>query len=87
MYAEIPVPPDDSNLNDFVEEFFNTSTLVGRSCDDGCQGFEQAETRSKLTSAAEPEFFIVILTRAVQTMDGFEFVKNKTSATSDVFIR
>ena len=87
MYAEIPVPPDGSNLNDYVEEFFNTSTLVGRSCEDGCQGFEQSEIRSKLTLAAETEFFIVILTRAVQTIDGFKFDKSRISATTDVFIR
>ena len=83
----MPVPHDNANLNDAVEEFFNTSSLVGRFCDDGCQTLTQAENRSRLSLASDTEFFIVILSRAVETLDGFKLVKNRVTPTNDVFIR
>ena len=87
MYLEIPVPPDESSLNDYVEEYFNTSSLVGLNCENVCQSFVQVEKSSKLTQSAETEFFTVILTRAIETTDGFELVKNRTMATDDVYVR
>ena len=86
MYLEIPVPPDNSNLNEYVEEFLNTGELVGLRCENGCQSFVQAERRSTLTASAETEFLVVVLTRAVETLDGFKLVKNTTLPTNDVFI-
>ena len=80
MYVELPVPPDNSSLNDYVEEHLNTSTLVGKFCEDGCQKFVQAEKRSRLTLASETEFLIVILTRAIETLDGFALVGNEIVA-------
>ena len=87
MYVEIPVPPDQSNLNDYVEEYFNISSLVGLHCGNACQTFVQVEKNSKLTLSGETEFFTVILTRAVETMNGFQLVSNRTMATDDVYIR
>ena len=87
MYVEMPVPHDSANLNDALEDFFNNSSLVGRFCDYGCQTLTQAENRSRLSLAGETEFFIVILSRAVETLDGFKLVKNRVTPTNDVFIR
>ena len=87
MYVEIPVPQDNSNLNDKVEEQLNTSTLVGLHCENLCEKFVQAEKSSKLTSVADTEFLIVVLTRGVETIDGFQMNRNRTVPTNDVLIR
>ena len=87
IYVEIPIPPYNSSLNDYFEEYFNTSSLEGLNCDNDCQSFVQVEKRSQLSSCGDTNFFIVILTRAIQTLNGFKLVKNKTLPTNDVFIR
>ena len=87
MYVEIPVPPDESSLNDYVEEYFNVNSLVGLHCENTCQSYVQVEKNSKLTLTKETEFFTVILTRAVETLNGFQLVKDRTMATDDVYIR
>ena len=87
MYVEIPVPPDQSSLSDYVEEYFNMSSLVGLNCENACKSFVQVEKSSKLSLSNETEFFTVILTRAIETMNAFQLVKNRTMATDDVHIR
>ena len=84
---EFEVPPNNTNLSDAVEEFFNTSELVGRFCEDGCQTFTQAEKRSSIGFASETEFFIIILSRAIETLDGFQLKDNKIVPTEEVYIR
>ena len=87
MYVEIPVPQDNSNLNDKVEEHLNTSSLVGLYCENMCEKFVQVEKSSKLSSVAETEYLIIVLTRGVETVDGFQMIRNRTLPTNDVFIR
>ena len=87
IYVELPVPPNNSSLNDQLEEYFNTGTLVDKFCEEGCKNFIQADKRSRLTLASETKFIIVILSRAVETHDGFDLVANKIDATNDLFIR
>ena len=84
MYVELQVPSDNSNLSDCIEEFFNSSSLVGVYCETSCGSLVQAEKSSKVTCTAETEFITVILTRAVETLDGFKINKNTTN---DVLIR
>ena len=87
IYVELQVPPDGSNLNDYVEEFFNASSLVGIFCENGCAQFVQAEKSSKISRTAETDYVIVILTRAHETLDGYQLNSNKITATKDVYIR
>ena len=87
MYVELPVPPHNSCLSDYVEEYLNTSTLVDKLCEDGCKKFVQAEKRSRLSLASETEFMIVILSRAAETVGGLELVGNEIVATNDILIR
>lgn len=47
MYEEIPVPPDGTHLNNYVEEYLNQSELVTMTCQDGCSKVVQAEKRSQ----------------------------------------
>ena len=67
MYVELQVPPDKSNLNDYIEEYFNNSSLVGSFCENGCQRLNDADKSSKVTQTAGTEFITVILTRAIET--------------------
>ena len=87
MFVEMPVPQDDTSLDSHVSDHFNCSSLVGVFCEDGCQQLVQVEKSSKLTVARDSEFLTVILTRAVETLDGFTLVKNEVISTNDVFIR
>ena len=86
-YVELQVPPDGSNLNDYVEGFFNNCTTVGRFCENECKKIVPAERTSKVTSASETEFITVILTRAMETLDGYQLNENRVNSTNDVFIR
>ena len=65
MYVELEVPEDGSKINESIGEYFNVSSLVGKNCD-GCGNFVEAEKRCRVTSISETEYFIVILTRAIQ---------------------
>ena len=84
MYVELQVPPDGSDLKTHLEEFFNASSLVGRFCENGCKKFVQAKQTSSITRTAETDFFIVILTGAIETDDGYQLNSNKVTATKDV---
>ena len=87
MYLEIPVPTDESMLNTIIEEYFNTSDLLGRICEEGCKKFTQAERRNQLTSTRDTEFLIIILTRAIEENYRKTLNKDKVTSTSDIFIR
>ena len=87
IHVELDVPQENTYLNDTVEEFFNSNDLVGRFCEDGCKTFAQAERRSRITSIEETQYIIVVLSRALETVEGFKLVKNKVIPTRDVQIR
>ena len=87
IYLELDVPQEGSNLNDYLEEYFNINTLVGQSCADGCKKFTQMEKSLKMTLIDYAEFFVIVLTRAVLTQDGWTLNKNRVTCTNDVSIR
>ena len=87
MHVEMEVPPNDTNLNDAVEEFFNTNSLVGRFCEDGCQSFAETEISTRMKLISETEFFTVILTRAVATLEGYKLMNSNINAANKVLIR
>ena len=84
---ELDVPQDNTYLDDTVQNFFNSNDSVGRFCEDGCKTFAQAERRSRITSIKETQYIIVVLSRAIETLDGFKMVKNKVTPTRDIIIR
>ena len=86
LYVEIEVPPDNSHLNNSVEEIFNISELFAMNCEN-CKKLVQKEKRLQLTTASESEFITVILRRTVETLDGYELNKHRIISTDDVFIR
>ena len=87
MYIEVDVPPDSCELSKSIDDYLNTSSLVDLRCDSICQRMVQKEKTSILTSNDEMNFLLVILSRAVATMDGYQFNSNRTLSTNDVYIR
>ena len=88
LYVDIPVPPSGSCLSKHVSEYLNISELVGKHCEDGCKKYVQAEKRSRIKLISETEFIIIILTRAVRTLEGSSrFIGNAVIATEELFIR
>ena len=88
MYVELDVPPDGCELTKSIDDYLNTSSLVGMVCEDQCnKRFVQKEKSSILTNTAETEFILVILSRVTQAMDGYHLNTNRTIATQDVCIR
>ena len=47
----------------------------------------QVEKRIRLSSVEETDFITVILTRTMETEDGYKFNTNKIESTNDLFIR
>ena len=87
MYVELDVPQNNLILSEYLEEYFCTSTLNARFCKENCHAISQAEKRIEVKLVEETEFFIIILTRAIDTLDGFELNESLTNATNDVYIR
>ena len=86
-YFEMPVPHDNSKLNDNIEEIFNEEAMVGVYCEDGCAKFSQKIKRTNLTCTNQAGFLIIILTRGMDGDEGFQLVQNETVSTNDIFIR
>ena len=76
LYLEVSVPEDNSNLNDHIEERYNTASLIGRVCD-GCKQFTQAEVRNQISLASRTKFILILLSRAMNSIEGFSLNKNK----------
>ena len=87
MFLEMDVPPNNSTLSQCVEDYFCTSTLNARLCEDGCKVISQAESRTEIKLVEDTEFCIIILSRAIETLDGYELNQNQTISTNDVYIR
>ena len=86
LYLELKVPPNETHLNTSVEEYLNTSDLVEWFCD-GCKKNTQAEKRQQLAMGIETDFMIIILSRGMDSADGFTLNTNNIISTSDLFVR
>ena len=87
MYLELQVSNRMSNLNELIEEYLNQSELVTLKCEDGCGKVVQKEKRTQLSSCIASKYIIVVLQRGIQTPHGFRVVKNRLTATGELFIR
>ena len=74
-------------MNNYLEDHFNTSDLVGRQCESDCKMFVQAEQRNCLTSGDQTKFILILLSRPMRTEDGYELNRNKIISTDELFIR
>ena len=87
LYLELPVPPSNSDLQDYVEDFLNKGSRIESRCQEGCGNFQQKIKRTQVQNTDEAKFLTIILTRGVETSDGFCLVKNKINATNNINIR
>ena len=87
IYLEMEVPPDGSNMGEYVEEMINDSCIVQYHCQDGCQAQFQAEKRFMLKSVNKSEFLIVLLRRSIMTENQVEIVENSIQSTNNLLLR
>ena len=87
LYLELPVPPTNSDLKDYVEEFLNEGSMFGVHCQDGCKSFTQKMKWTSITKVEDVKFLTVILTRGIETLDGYELIRNKIKSSNNVLIR
>ena len=86
MYVEMDLPSNNSSLSESVENYFCTSNLSAWTCNN-CKNNCQSEKRTEISLVTETEFLTIILTRTIQTQDGFELNKKEIICTNDVYIR
>ena len=87
LYIELDVPPNNSNLQEYVEGFLNHELEVGSRCEASCDRYTRKIEKKSVTQIEEARFITVILTRGIDTAGGYQLVKNKILATNDIKIR
>ena len=87
LYVELEVPPNNSILKDYVEDYFNEKSKSIYRCEEDCQALSEKMRWVSLTNSDEAKFLIVILTRYMDTLDGFRLVGNKINSTQTIVIR
>ena len=87
IFVEMSVPPANSNLNNYVEDHLNETTRVSYHCEDGCKEFTSGDHQTAITSCDETQYIIVLLTRAIETFDGYRLVTNSVLSTKDISLR
>ena len=87
IYLEMEVPPDGSNLGEYVEQNLNGSSIVEYNCQDGCKRKFQADKRTLIKSIEQTEFLIILLRRSIATTEGIEIVTNMIQATDNIDLR
>ena len=87
LYLEIPVPPNGSDLKNFLEDILNEGSTIGVYCQEGCNAFSEKVKRMALTCSDEAKFLIIVHTRGIETLDGYQLVKNEVKSTDVINIR
>ena len=87
LYLELDVPPNGSNLNEFVEVALNEPYKVEYNCQEGCKVKSEAENRTMIKSCMNVEYFIVILRRHVHCETGTMILENNVNSTLNIRIR
>ena len=87
MYEEMQVPPDQSFLKHYLEQSFNEGSIVESYCQDGCKKKGTGEKRTTLKSVDNSKLIIIILSRAIETNEGYKLVRNRVKSMNGIFIR
>ena len=87
MNLILDVPPDGSDLKIHVENYLNEGWSNLYFCEENCKKLTQKHKKIMLTCAAEAEFLTVFLSRTLETIEGYKFVRNQVNATSNINIR
>ena len=86
IYRYMPVPPENSNLNSFIEDFFNSAIPVDYQCEQ-CKNHSRALHKSSIKDLKQVQNVVIIISRAFETVDGYEVVKHKVTSTGEVILR
>ena len=87
IHLELDVPPEGSNLSEYVQHEFNNGIMVEYRCEDGCKVKFQAEKHSQLKSGEDTQFIIVMLRRSIVSEGQLEIVPNNVHPDKDIDIR
>ena len=71
----------------FIEKLLNEGTKERVICEEKCKNLSEKIKRTSLTNSDEADFLIVILSRGIDTPNGFQMLKNETKATDMINIR
>ena len=87
VFLEITLPPYNSSMKEIIENELNNTSFVEASCTESCKRMVRKTKRLEITNCEDVKFLIVILSRGVQTNEGYRFLKQKVDVLEDVFIR
>ena len=87
VFLELDVPPSNEDLKDYVEDYLNKETSIGRECKDICKKFTTKKQKTSITDLDEVKFLTIILTRGIETVDGYHLVPNKVLSTNTIKLR
>ena len=87
IYLEIDVPPPGSNLKFYIETLLNEGTKQHIKFEEKCKSLSEKVKRTSLTNSDEADFLIILLSRGIETPNGFQMLENETKATDIINIR
>ena len=87
IYLEVEVPRDGSDLKEQVENYLNDGIERVFNCEEGCKKLSQKRMRMTVNNILETEYLIIVLSRGVMTMDGYQFSQNRNNASKNISIR
>ena len=87
IYLEMEVPPDGSDLKAQVENYLNDGLPRLYNCEEGCKELRQKTIRMTVTNIQETEYLTIVLSRGIETMDGYKFLKHRNNVAKDISIR
>ena len=86
FYVEISLPPNNTKIKTFIENELNEDSIIEAFCQ-GCKDDAKKVKQTKIINCDEVKFFIVVLSRGTQTVEGFNFSTNKVSILDEINLR
>ena len=86
MFLELAVPLNGADLRKCVEDTLNEESFINADCHK-CQQEVQKTMRKEIVDCDDAQFIIVILSRGIQSLNGYQFIKKQCTATNPISIR
>ena len=83
---ELPIPRTNTNLATFIENLFNNGNEVENNCTN-CKKKSMGIHRKTLTNVTNTQFIVLLISRVLETLDGYEFIQNRVNSTGNVYLR
>ena len=85
-FYELPVPQNRINLATFLEDLLSNGTEVKNSCTK-CKKKSMGIHRKTLTDVSKTKFIVLLFSRVLETVDGYELIQNKVDPTGNMILR